>query len=238
MAQQITPPPTVKPTSRAISFTVRKTGRDVVYTLTAEDFLELARAVEFEGPPQDCVAWTLLQRFAFLYPLYKSLAVFIRAYAQPINPAWFPNGPLHQKWAASLRSKGNAAAADKEVKAAQKRVVNASRSLESLSRKTHDTLAHVFTAGAATPVPGSTHYRAPTIATSDIPTAAKARAEFAKSHNMLDIVQVGDPRKENWFFGEPGSPNFRIRLIGVVAPALIAVCWISAAYALYTAYRG
>jgi hypothetical protein len=46
------------------------------YKQTEADLLWLARAVAREGKPYDAVAWTLLQRFALLYPMYPTLAEF------------------------------------------------------------------------------------------------------------------------------------------------------------------
>ena len=80
-------PPTPRPTfQRVIKFTDRRTKAQVEYELSSEDYVTLARALEYEGPPEYAVAWTLIQRFAFLYPMYPTLDRFIKAYAQPINP--------------------------------------------------------------------------------------------------------------------------------------------------------
>lgn len=70
------------------------------YTVTAEDALWLARAVEAEGPVQAQVAATLLNGFCFVRSrgYTKPLTAFVRAYAQPINPRWFAAGDLFLAW--------------------------------------------------------------------------------------------------------------------------------------------
>jgi hypothetical protein len=66
------------------------------YTVTADDALWLARAVEAEGPVQAIVAATLINGFCFVRSrgYSKSLAAFVRAYAQPVNPRWYTSGDL------------------------------------------------------------------------------------------------------------------------------------------------
>jgi hypothetical protein len=69
--------------------------------VTGEDLLWLARAVEAEGEPRVLVAQTLVNRWAWLldqHPgLFPRLQDLVRAYAQPVNPRWFPGGDLLQK---------------------------------------------------------------------------------------------------------------------------------------------
>lgn len=38
------------------------------------------------------VMWTMINRFAFLWPRFKSFTTMIRGYSQPINPAWMNGG--------------------------------------------------------------------------------------------------------------------------------------------------
>ena len=65
-----------------------------------DDALWLARAVEREGAPRDLVAQTLVNRWAWLADqapgMYPRLQDLVRAYAQPVNPAWFPGGSKFQ----------------------------------------------------------------------------------------------------------------------------------------------
>jgi hypothetical protein len=75
---------------------VTRAGR---YTPTADDVLWLARAVEAEGPPRVRVAQTLVNGFLWARAELDSgrtLAEWVRAYSQPVNPAWMPGGTLYQ----------------------------------------------------------------------------------------------------------------------------------------------
>lgn len=231
MAQE-PPPAQPPPNKRTIAFVTRRNNKPVTYSVTDDDFLTLARAVEFEGPPQNIVAWTLLQRFGFLYPIYPTLAQFVKAYAQPINPQWFPDGTAHKNWLAKLRAANRTAEADREILDATKRVTMAATPAAKISKRTYQVLAAVF-AGGESPCPGSVHYRAPTVRTKDIAVAAKARADFAAAKNMLDSIKLGDPRTENWFFSEPGALTFRIQLIAQSA-VVVLLLLASVAYVFYT----
>lgn len=69
------------------------------YEPTEDDKLWLLRAVQAEGAPQLGVARALVNRFMMLRasnarPLHQTLAAFVRAYAQPVNSRWFPDGEL------------------------------------------------------------------------------------------------------------------------------------------------
>ena len=80
------------------AFTWTWKGKKYRLGLTPQDVLIWARAVDEEGYPQVGVAWALLQRAAWLTTLGTpmSLGALVTAYAQPINPAWFPGGPKHE----------------------------------------------------------------------------------------------------------------------------------------------
>lgn len=68
--------------------------------IDTNDALWLARAVEAEGEPRPEVAQTLVNRWAWLAEtpktaaVYPTLADLVRAYCQPVNPAWFVKGRL------------------------------------------------------------------------------------------------------------------------------------------------
>ena len=69
----------------------------MTYEPTPDDVLWLLRAVAAEGPPQDRVAETLINGFMWarsegLWGSKRSLADWVRAYAQPVNPLWYPGG--------------------------------------------------------------------------------------------------------------------------------------------------
>ena len=65
------------------------------------------RAVEREGQPRPLVAQTLVNRFAWLHSRghYPTLESFVRAYAQPVNPRWYPAGDLHQAAVNKIRNR-------------------------------------------------------------------------------------------------------------------------------------
>lgn len=66
------------------------------YRPTRDDRLWLLRAVQAEGPVHAQVAQALINRFTLLRhrdpSLYPTLAGFVRAYAQPVNPRWMRGG--------------------------------------------------------------------------------------------------------------------------------------------------
>lgn len=72
-------------------------GSATPYPVKASDVLWLSRAVQAEGPVQREVAAVLLNGFMWARARkgYKgTLTDWVRAYAQPINPRWYPNGDL------------------------------------------------------------------------------------------------------------------------------------------------
>lgn len=201
--------------ARALVFVTRGNNKTVRYILTIEDYLDLLRAVEYEGEPRDGVAWTLLQRFAFLYPTYKSLSTFIRAYVQPINPKWFPTGVKHKAWVKKLETAGKLAEAQDEIKRAARRVHYAKTPIEKISPTSKDVVETVFAIGKS-PVLGAVHYRAPTIVAKSVEEATQARDKFGKENYLAKPVDYGNILKHNWFWSSSGSSGFRIQ--SVLAP--------------------
>lgn len=70
-------------------------GVSSLYRVTPDDALWLLRAVAGEGPVRDEVAATLVNGFVWArtqsgFP--GTLAAWVRAYSQPVSPAWFPDG--------------------------------------------------------------------------------------------------------------------------------------------------
>jgi hypothetical protein len=227
--------------ARALVFVTRGNNKTVRYILTNEDYLTLLRAVEFEGEPRDGVAWTLLQRFAFLYPQFRSFTDFIRAYAQPINPLWFPNGVKHVDWVRTLVSKGKTAEAEDEKRRAAKRVQYAATPLEKISSTTKDVVDTVFNLGVS-PVPGAVHYRAPTIAAKTVDEAKAARDAFAAKHYLSRPVEYGNVLKHNWFWTSTTSASFRIQTllaeISDIGRALfIVACYGSLTHFIYQTWK-
>lgn len=75
------------------------------YLPTDEDRLWLLRAVQVEGPPQLMVARALVNGFCWARARRRyggTLTTWIRAYAQPVNPRWFPEGDLLERFCADL----------------------------------------------------------------------------------------------------------------------------------------
>lgn len=69
------------------------------YAPTAEDRLWLLRATQAEGSPVDTIPRVLINRFMKLRAggNKQTLTTFVRAYSQPVNPRWFPQGDLFKK---------------------------------------------------------------------------------------------------------------------------------------------
>ena len=74
----------------------RDTVREYV---SPEDVVWLHRAVEAEGPHEERVAQALVAGWleARARGYKRSLGDYVQAYAQPINPRWFPTGDLFLK---------------------------------------------------------------------------------------------------------------------------------------------
>lgn len=75
---------------------------DREYVVTDEDVLWLKRAVLREGAVMAQVAQCLVNGFAAFHSTKPkstpTLTWWVRAYAQPVNPRWFPEGKIFQKW--------------------------------------------------------------------------------------------------------------------------------------------
>ena len=129
------------------------------YAVTAEDILWLVRAVEAEGHDdgrdldERHVAQTLVNGFAYEFDRcnYPTLTAFVRAYAQPVNARWFPEGDLHKRWAA--RGKDTAA------KAARRRDFHAVRT--DFVREAAEAVDRALIEGPVDIAPNCTDYAAP-----------------------------------------------------------------------------
>lgn len=76
------------------------TAKGTRYTPTPEDVLWLARAVQVEGAPRELVAQTLVNGFLWARDALgskRTLAQWVRAYAQPVNPEWMPGGEHYEQ---------------------------------------------------------------------------------------------------------------------------------------------
>lgn len=77
------------------------------YEPTTDDVTWLLRAVEAEGRPETVVAQTLVNGFMWARDRGAwsgDLADWVRSYAQPVNPRWFPNGDLYLARAAKAET--------------------------------------------------------------------------------------------------------------------------------------
>lgn len=190
--------------SKQPTIVISKGGTVTSYTLTVDDYTDLLRAVEREGPPKLAVAWCLLQRFGLLYPLYSSLSRFVKAYAQPINPQWFSNGAAHL---AELKRLKDSTLIARENTQASQREGWAKTPLASISSNTHAVVDSLF-AGAPSPVPLASHYAAP-ITRKSVSEATKARADFAAKRGYI-VVAIGNILTDNWFYGEAPMASVRV----------------------------
>lgn len=100
---------------------------------TADDALWLRRAVEREGEPREWVAQALVNRWALLKDRgvtdYPTLARFVRAYAQPVNPRWFPAGDLHLAQLEAHAPRGAAHQADMIARAQRREGEHSTRKI-------------------------------------------------------------------------------------------------------------
>lgn len=171
------------------------------YQVTPQDRLTLIRSVWREGRPQGAVAYTLLQRFTFLYPKYRNLSTFIQAYSQPINPRWFPKGDLHLAAIKAVKGEKQSIAR-LEAKAAL-RPTFASTPESKIPPRVVNLVDNVLTGRLKSPVPTAVHFRGSKATTSDTETKAKRKAvAFAKKGGFGEIVPInaGYGAKVNWFF--------------------------------------
>lgn len=204
-------PPMTNPTdweTLTVNVTLRD-RRNGIHTvrLTNADLLEFARAIQFEGQPYLAVAYALLQRWGFLFPVYRSFGTFIKAYAQPINPRWFPDGDLHRREVERIRNSTTLTEAQRTERIADlnRRATNrlsmARTPWNLINTRTRDTLAAVL-AGAPSPVAGAVHYNAS--------PGSRELAE-AKARRLGGAVVdsgSGYGRTVNAFYSMPGSSQF------------------------------
>ncbi len=142
----------------------------VSYEPTASDRLWLLRAVQREGQPRRRVAQTLVNRFAWLYPKghYSTLASFVRAYAQPVNPRWYPDGDLHAAAVNRVRNHRDLSASDKaesigvlQAHAVRRRDVIATET--HFDKEVFEAVDRALQKGPIDIAPGTVHFAAPSI---------------------------------------------------------------------------
>jgi hypothetical protein len=136
-------------------------------SVSADDVLWLSRAVEAEGQPRDLVAQTLINRWAWLQDFapgqYPTLQALVRAYAQPVNPRWYPQGDKF------LESYAKAAPAAQP--ALMQRALNREQHHSTRVQFSPGTEAAVQQAlrGPITLPAGALHYAAATVKRPDLP---------------------------------------------------------------------
>lgn len=199
---------------------IQKSGKEHRYVVTDADYLDLARALDREGPPKLGVAWTLVQRFAMLYPLYSSFSTFVKAYAQPINPDWFAQGKRHLKEVQRLN--GDLKAVARENQQAALREQWSKVPLSKITTDTKQVINSIF-AGTPSPIPAATHYAAP-ITRQSVEQAEATREAFARKRNY-SAIPIGNILTHNWFYGESQMRNVSVRAAyaASLAIALLAI---------------
>jgi hypothetical protein len=128
------------------------------YEVTAADILWLLRAVEAEGPDEYQVAAVLVNGFMWNRSQggKGNLTGWVRAYAQPINPAWYLNGAKHRE-----KLKATTSEAERTRLIAKARVRETVHStVRAFHRKTHEAVQKALS--AAVPIdPRAVDYAAP-----------------------------------------------------------------------------
>lgn len=182
-----------------------RNGHEHEYDATDEDALVLAQAIAREGAPHDAVAWTLVQRFALLHPKYPTLAAFVRAYSQPINPRWFPDGDKHLARLEQL----DAAAQRDEKRRAANRLKYAEVEWSELPAYARQLALTAIEAEGDSPVPGAVHFRASMAKAGEDKRRAHRRAKMYADgrSDLVDVVRLreGYGRGVNWFFTSRGN---------------------------------
>lgn len=209
------------------------------YTLSQADVLELARAVSLEGKPQSAVLWTLLQRFAMLRARGQAtdLATFIRAYAQPLNPLWFSDGPKFQEHYAMLMKAGKKSEAAIEKKRAETRAVRSQMTWEQLPVTVRHLVETVLAGNRQSPVPPALHYWASRATPTMKPTEARTFNQSRRPELTLLDVGAGFGPDVNVFFASMDSAHLKdVRfgsgtMAGAIGGGLLTLLFLG--YALY-----
>lgn len=189
-------------TTPAVSgFTWTWKGKAYSMPITSSDILTLARAIEHEGPPSESVAWTLIQRAAWLWTNGNrvGLGSLVEQYAQPINPAWFPDGDKHLAEVARLQRLGDTAGVALENAKAVSRIGKAKVGWSQLSENTRELILEILDGQSRSPLTGAVHYwmtRGPTFQMNQ------------EVRPVLSLIDTGSWSKTNVFFAEKDSTGF------------------------------
>lgn len=195
----------------------RKGGVSHNYKLRETDVLWLARALWREGAPRAAVGYTLLQRFAALYPKYTTLTQFLRAYCQPLNPQWFPSGQRSKRKVARLKKENRHIEAVKETERAKKRMEYSQTPWSEIPQQYRDFTDRLLSGAVPNPTPTAIHFCASQAKSGSTHQDARAAAEqYALKKKLGPPVPVpgGFGPGMNWFFESRGSRPPQIAMIG------------------------
>jgi hypothetical protein len=189
-------------------------GKEFSYLITPKDRHTLLLSCAYEGKPQIAVCWTLIQRFAFLYPRYKTLDSFLAAYVQPINPAWMINGLKHLAYIERLKQQYKGKELENQIIQATKRAQKRKEFAEStITNKTYILIVDdILNGKIPSPNTSTQHYCASFAKSTDsYDVAFKKATEFGLKRNMIfvDIKESILPGT-NWFFATKSSSNFKV----------------------------
>jgi hypothetical protein len=198
---------------------IERGGDHYEYTISNKDKLDLTRAVAKEGKQPEAVTWALLQRFAWLYPTFSTLSDLVKAYAQPINPRWFPNGDKHIGYLAYLKKiNANTDAIRRNEQLAKNRVLNSTATYDDISPKYIRLVDDVLGGKIKNSIPGGVHYIASQVSPNTSEATAKATQQSfiagrpdLKSALIIDSLTSGN----NWFFDVEGSKNMNLTLMRI-----------------------
>jgi hypothetical protein len=192
-------------------------GIDFTYYITETDKDKLLKACAYEGKPQTAVCWTLLQRFAFIYPKFKTLDAFITSYVQPINPAWFVAGKKHKAYIERISKQYTGNELKLKIADANRRAVNRKKYATSVvtDNKYIDIIESIFNLSVPSPGYNIIHYCTSFASIKDSEAAAKQKAiafGLKKQMILVDFEQSFLPGT-NWFYTTKKAINFKLQLL-------------------------
>jgi hypothetical protein len=191
-------------------------GKEFLYKITNEDKASLYKACAYEGKPQSAICWTLIQRFAFIFPKYKSMNDFILSYVQPINPDWFPEGSKHLAYCERLQKAFKNEELVLKLADANKRAIDrVKKSTNKVESKYISIVDDIFNFVTTTPNRSIVHYCASFASVNDTELVAKQKAlKFGLKRNMI-LVDFGQSflPGTNWFYAVDKSKNFKVSIL-------------------------
>jgi hypothetical protein len=171
-------------------------GARATVIITPGEWLWFARSLNHEGAPMEGNAWTMLQRFAFMYPRFKKFGDFVRAFSQPVNPKFYPDGSKHLEWMAAATTDERRADLTRR---AERRLRFAREGWSDISPRVKITLAKILAGELPSPVPGAIDFAA----VADPEAHARARG--------LTLVRATPG--QNSFFTKAGASSLSDRSI-------------------------